>query len=213
MHLGKLLRGGAVAAAMLLGLQLDAAADPLNYEGTLSNGGTGSGELPLDSTVYDATKADYWAIWATAGDTVTVTVDRIDGELDPIEFVFVGAFDFTNDPLLTGGGTYFDFGSPAYVGMGDDENPPAVPGPWGDPMFTFVAGTTGWYTVAVTSFISGPVPLDDKDYDYQFTVRGNTGDPNYQPNPEPGTIVLLSGALAAAGAWRRRRAKRTEVSA
>jgi hypothetical protein len=37
--------------------------------------------------------------------------------------------------------------------------------------------------------------------------RYHAGSFAYTPNPEPGTIVLLSGALAAAGAWRRRRAK------
>ncbi|MCK6459036.1 MAG: PEP-CTERM sorting domain-containing protein [Planctomycetes bacterium] len=37
--------------------------------------------------------------------------------------------------------------------------------------------------------------------------RYHAGSFTYTPNPEPGTIVLLSGALAAAGAWRRRRAK------
>jgi len=30
---------------------------------------------------------------------------------------------------------------------------------------------------------------------------------SYTPNPEPGTLLLLSGALAAAGAWRRRRSR------
>ena len=31
---------------------------------------------------------------------------------------------------------------------------------------------------------------------------------SYTPNPEPGTLLLLSGALAAAGAWRRRRSRK-----
>jgi hypothetical protein len=38
--------------------------------------------------------------------------------------------------------------------------------------------------------------------------RYHSGSFTYSPNPEPGTMVLLSGVLAAAGVWRRRRAKR-----
>jgi len=44
--------------------------------------------------------------------------------------------------------------------------------------------------------------------DFGPANRYHAGSFTYFPNPEPGTIVLLSGALAAAGAWRRRRAKR-----
>ncbi len=39
--------------------------------------------------------------------------------------------------------------------------------------------------------------------------RYHSGTFSYSPNPEPGTMILLSGALAAAGAWRRRRARRS----
>lgn len=38
--------------------------------------------------------------------------------------------------------------------------------------------------------------------------RYHSGSFSYTPNPEPGTVILLSGALAAAGIWRRRRARR-----
>lgn len=47
--------------------------------------------------------------------------------------------------------------------------------------------------------------------DYGPENRYHAGSFTYTPNPEPGTIVLLSGALAAAGAWRRRRAKRQQA--
>lgn len=39
--------------------------------------------------------------------------------------------------------------------------------------------------------------------------RYHSGSFTYTPNPEPGTMILLSGALAAAGVWRRRRARRS----
>ncbi len=208
MFLGKLLRTGAIAATVLAGLQLDAAADPITYDGTLpdNGGGVDAGALPPSSTVSDARQADYWSFWATTGDTVTVIVARVDGALDPAQWVYGGFYGDTADPGLTNDGVTLGTGS-KFIDFGDDEIlPPAVPGPWGDPRSDFIVPTTGWYTVAVTSFFSGPVPTDG-DYDYGISVRGNTG---YSPNPEPGTVVLLSGVLAAAGAWRRRRAKRQQ---
>jgi len=200
---GKLLRTGIVAAAVLAGLQIDASADPIASDGPLASGIPAAGDLPPTSTVSDARYADYWIFWATAGDSVTVIVDRVDGALDPAQWIFGGIYFDTADPGLTSDG--ITLGTDLkFIDFGDDERPPAVPGPWGDPESSFLAPTTGWYTVAVTSFLSGPVPTDG-DYDYGITVRGNTGIPDYSPNPEPGTMILLSGALAAAGAWRRRR--------
>ena len=43
----------------------------VTYEGTLTNGVSGTGSVPLNSTAGDATKADYWRFWATAGDSVS----------------------------------------------------------------------------------------------------------------------------------------------
>lgn len=206
MFLAKFSRTCVVAAIVLAGLQLDAAADPVSYDGTLLPNSSASGELPPTSTVADATQADYWRFWATAGDLVTVYVERADGELDPAQFVYSGIYVDTTDPGLTNDGFLLGTGS-NMIDFGDDERPGALPGPYGDPESVFIAPVTGWYTVAVTSFISDPVPPDG-DYDYTISVKGNTG---YSPNPEPGTMILLSGALAAAGAWRRRRSKRAAV--
>ena len=46
MWFGKFLRTGAIAAVVLAGLQLDAAADPISYEGQLEDGVTQYGALP-----------------------------------------------------------------------------------------------------------------------------------------------------------------------
>jgi len=208
MFLGKFLRTSAVAAAVLAGLQLDAAADPVTYEGTVPSGGTMTGAVEASVHYDDATSADYWSFWATAGDSVTVTVGRIDVQLDPALWVYHGLFGDTLDLGLTSGTNDLDMGTQK-IGFADDEIP--NPGPFGDPLMVFTAPVTGWYTAAVTSYLSDPLPPGDKSYDYGISVRGNTGNPPYAPNPEPGTVVLLSGALAAAGAWRRRRAKRLQA--
>ena len=184
MFLGKLLRTGIVAATVLAGLQLDAAADPISYDGALPNGG---GTVPgaIGAGDYDdARTADYWRFWATAGDNVTVLVERVDSALDPSQWIYSGLYSDTTDPLLAGPDHMFDATS-TFIDVADDEM--SDPGPVGDPRAAFIAPLTGWYTVAVTEFLSGGLPTDDGDYDYEITVRGNTG----SPVPEPTLLALL----------------------
>ena len=199
MYLCKLLRGGAVAAAVLLGLQHDASADPVVNQGTLANGVTATGDLVPGFAVDNALGADYWTFWATTGNSVTVTVDRLDGGLDPAQFVYSGKYSLTTDVGLTNGTNDLDNGT-NFIDFGDDEDPPALPGPFGDPRSVFIAPVTGWYTVAVTSFLSSGITGEDGLYDYSITVSGITG----SPVPEPTLIALL--ACGACGvAWSRRR--------
>jgi len=201
MFLGRILRAGGIAACALLGLQLDAAADPITYDGTLVSGVTDTGELEGGS-VSDATQADYWRFWATAGDSVTVITRRIDSALDPSQWVFTGLFSDTTDAGLTGGDNIFSGTESAFIDFGDDELPPATgSGPFGDPQSIFTAASTGWYTVAVTSFLSGGLPTDDGDYDYEITVRGNTG----SPVPEPTFLALLACGACGVALSRRRK--------
>ncbi len=198
MFLGRIFRAGAVATCALLGLQLDAAADPIVYDGTLVNGVTVPGEIgPGDFN--NALQADYWRFWATAGDSVTVIVRRVDGEYDPAQFVYSGIYGDTTDAGLTDNGNDLDEGL-NLIDFGDDELSPAVPGPFGDPRSIFVVSTTGWHTVAVTEFFSDPLP-NDGDYDYEITVRGITGD----PVPEPTFLALLACGACGVVVSRRRR--------
>lgn len=204
MFLGRFLRAGAVAAGVLLGVQLEASADPVTYDGTLTSGVTATGALPLDSTVSDATKADYWKFWATAGDVVTVITRRIDGGLDPSQWVYAGLFADTTDTGLTNGTN--SLGNGAFIDFGDDELSPAVSGPFGDPQSIFTATITGWYTVAVTNFLGSGFGGDDQDYDYDITARGNTGTPG-GPVPEPTLLALLAcGSFGVALSRRRKTA-------
>lgn len=198
MFLGRILRASAVAAGALLCLQLDAAADPIVYDGTLVNGVTAPGEIGAGD-VGNALQADYWRFWATAGDNVTVITRRVDGAFDPAQHVFSGIYGDTTDLGLTNGGNDLDNGL-NLIDFADDELPPAVSGPFGDPQTIFVASTTGWYTVAVTEFLSGPLPTDG-DYDYGITVRGITG----SPVPEPTFLALLACGACGVAVSRRRR--------
>lgn len=225
MFFGKLLRTGAVAATVLAGLQLDAAADPITYDGTLLNGVTALGDIgPGDPD--NALQADYWRFWATAGDNITVTTRRVDGAYDPFQHVFGGIYVDTTDLGLTNGTNDLANGT-NHLGFGDDELPAAVSGPFGDPETMFIAAVTGWYTVAVTEFLSGALPTDDEDYDYGITVLGNTGSNgstngngidhtdstdstgnngnNGNPVPEPTLLALLTCGASGVALSRRRK--------
>jgi hypothetical protein len=198
MCVAKLLRGGAVFFAVVLGLQLDAAADPVTYEGTLTSGVSGIGSVPLSSTVTDATQADYWRFWATAGDSVSVITERLDIGMDPSHHVYSGVYALTTDVGLTNGTNNLGNGT-NLIDFGDDEL--ADPGPWGDPLSEFVAPVTGWYTVAVTNFLGSGDGGANEVYDYEITVRGITG----SPVPEPTFLALLACGAFGVGLSRRRR--------
>jgi len=204
MSLGKLLRVGAVAAAVLLGLQLDASADPITYEGTLTSGVPFAQDIGPSTSFSFAPDAEYFAFWAEAGNTVQVRVDRIDYALDPALFVYKGVFLDTFDPRLAGPSNNL-FDGTNLKGWGDDEIP--VPGPYMDPLVVFTAGTTGWYTAAVTEFWSDKPPADG-EYDFAITVKGITGLPPGAPPvnmPEPGLLALLACGVCGVALTRRRK--------
>lgn len=142
--------------------------------------------------------ASGWAFFifqANAGDAITIEVDRAIGDLDPASSVVFGDASGTAFAALTGT-SVFNWSGPglsATLAGGDDDHPPALPGPWGDPFYGFVAPSTGTYTVAVASFASQGAP----PYDMMIQVLGST-------IPTPGSMALLGlGGLAAI---RRRRA-------
>jgi hypothetical protein len=205
MCVAKLLRGGAVVVAVVLGLQLDAAADPVTYEGTLTNAVSGTGSVPLNSTVRDATRADYWRFWATAGDSVTVITERVDFGMDPAHHVYSDVYVLTTDVGLTNGTDDLADGT-NLIDFGDDEID--HPGPFGDARSVFTAATTGWYTVAVTNFLGNGNGGADEDYDYSVTVRGITGSPEPEPTPvpEPTFLALLACGACGVALSRRRKA-------
>ena len=89
-------------------------------------------QLPGDFDVPD--DADYWRIFATAGERVDVVGRRLDGHYDMAFWVFRGTFADTN---VFGG--FFDQLDAGYIGYFDDQLPPNLPGPFGDPRAVFVA--------------------------------------------------------------------------
>ena len=74
---------------------------PITYEGQLCPGVAQSG-----AAVYrgysDLNDADFWYFTANAGDVVTIQVDRVSCEMDPVFLLYEGSGDTTSLTLLTG---------------------------------------------------------------------------------------------------------------
>lgn len=137
--------------------------------------------------------ANYYRFHATAGSAITIIGRRQAGFYDMSFWVFSQLFADTNDF-----GPTFDNGDALGVDFADDELPPFIAGPYGDPRSTFNAPVTGDYTVAVTNYLSGaggpPNP---------FSLVAEGIDDNAVP--EPGTLILLGSGLTGLVMRRRRR--------
>jgi hypothetical protein len=172
-----------------------AGAVPITYLDTLSSGvpvfGTND-QAPANQN--NPVGADYYQFFATSGSAVTVTGIRLAGFYDMSFWLFSGLFTDTDDF-----GASFDSGDAPFADFADDELFPAIPGPFGDPQSVFFAPATGWYTVAVTNFLSAsggpPNP-------YSLVAGG------VDNVPEPGTLLLIGSGLAGLAMRRRRQARR-----
>lgn len=129
--------------------------------------------------------AVYYSFSALAGSTVTIRGARLPGPYDMSFVVLPGLYSDTDDF----GGSFGSFG---YLAFGDDELPPNIPGRFGDPRVTIVAPSSGWYTVAVTNFLSNGTP----PYQFQLVATGITAIPEAGTSALAGLGLLLMGALA-----------------
>lgn len=175
-------------------LAAPASAVPIVYSGNLQNGvavagvntqSAGSSSNPIG--------ANYYSFFANAGDNVTVFGDRQAGHYDMSFWVFRGTYTDTNQfgpsfPGLQAGNL---------IGFGDDQDPPNLPGPFGDPRINFIAPTTGLYTVAVTNFLSSSGPPNP----FTLQVNGNT--------PEPASLAVFGLGMLVMGGYGARRVRKS----
>jgi len=180
-----------LALALASGLAL---ADPINYIDTLSDGevGTGFVVLPPDGNGNDNPETwEWWNFYAQAGDFITVDVDRTEPNPDMVSATFFAGNSLPTDssPMTTITGGIGPSGT-TFVASGDDDEDDSFGGPWGDPLYSFTAASTGWYAVVVGNF------LGDGSGGYQIVVSGQT--------PAPGSAIALLGVGGLAMTRRRR---------
>lgn len=180
----------ATGAAFLItaGTDRSAEAAAVGFRGTLLNGVTQNDTVLPGENTDNPAGWSFWRFFGNAGDTTTLTVRRLVGELDPAFGVWFGTeADTSNYSSL------FDDGlTTSLIASADDELPAAIAGPFGDPEETFTLDQTGFYTVAVSSFASdltsGPLP-------YSITLSGVGATPVPTPALLPGLIGLGLGVL------------------
>jgi hypothetical protein len=192
----KLLTTGVVFAAVTA-----AQATTIKYEGDLA--------LPDSSVVGSvggfgyvrevADQVDFWSFTAQAGDLITIRGTRIDAALDPTMDVLFGLTS-ADDSLFRTGKSWADL---QFIGTSDDVvEPPA--GPFGDPVLTFLAPSSGSYTLV----IGGSGSDGEGPYSYNLSMSA------VQAVPEPSSLLLMMAGLGCvAGVVRRRQPRRRLTAA
>ena len=187
----------AAIGAALFGFT-SAYAVPVTAEGTLSDGVTAFGAVSPDGDFDDPDSAlsDYWYFSGNFGDTVTVTVNRLEEAFDPSFWVFAGMItdtDFFNGVI--------DGSDPGFIDFGDDEIP--NPGPFGDPFaeFELTLPMTGIYTIIVTNFLSG---TDDGDGLFPYSIVATNIDSTSEI-PIPAAALIFPLGIAGLQIVRKRR--------
>ena len=164
------------------------------YEGVLVPSVPATGQVGGFGWFLDnGSLVDYWRFAGVAGQTVSFSVDRLNGNLDPA-LSFYRGITSADTSLFASGASW---GGLTFLGSLDDEKPAALtPGPAGDPSGSFVLASPGDDTVVV----GGANRTDAGAYPYRLTMTATAA-----PIPEPSVWAMFGLGLAAVGVLRRRK--------
>ena len=166
----------------------------------MSDGDVATGDVFDDDGTAPASQ--FWiTFFANAGDTVDLDINRTAASTDLFATLAFGDVTGLDDILISGGD--LDIGTSAtwtaelgltFIEDRDDDEDDAFGGPFGDPRFTFVAASTGVYTVAVVSYAD---PTDGAQAQANLSITSAI--------PEPTTSLLVGiGAFGMAIVRRRK---------
>jgi len=168
-------------AAVCLSVSALSYAAPISYVGDLTNGQTQTGALTRNGSV----SGQWWSFSASAGDLVSITVNRLTRQLDPAFYLYEGVASDSSQLMSH------------RLAFADDEI--NVPGPFGDPRLdNFGIDTAGQYSLYIFSYASNWIC---DDYQYQVTLE-NT--PAQVDVSEPAILSLFSLALFGVAGLRKR---------
>ena len=173
---------------------------PVVYQDTLLDGEVTSSSVSAQGDTTDPELAVFFSIFGSQGEDVTISVQRVESDLDPAFYVYEGLFA---DASEFGGAFNFD---DRFLAFADDEVPSATgSGPFADPSTTITLPSegVGAYTIAVVNFISGPDNGGDGRFDFTIQASGNLL-PAAVPEPSSAIILSASGLVLL---LRRRRTK------
>ena len=173
---------------------------PVVYQDTLLDGEVTLSSVSTQGNTSDPELAVFFSIFGSQGDDVTISVQRVESDLDPAFYVYEGLFEDASEF-----GSFFSTGD-RFLDFADDEASPATGfGPFGDPITTITLPSegVGAYTIAVVNFASGPNDGGDGRFDFTIQASGNLL-PAAVPEPSSAIILSASGLVLL---LRRRRTK------
>lgn len=129
---------------------------PAFYDGFLQSPGSTGFINSASPGNWASGEADFWYLYLSAGDAVTIQVERQENDLDPKLLFLQG---LVNDPTALAG----------LAASADDEIARPA-GPFGDPLFQFTAADSGYYTVVIDQFLSGPDDGGDGLFEYDIFI-------------------------------------------